>query len=319
MSYSVLGCGRWGGFIAWYLGCVLGNKVYSWGPEKDKIFKELKATRKNEYLTMPKEVKIIESLDMALKSEIIVISISSQNLRLFAKRLNKYKLSGKTFILAMKGLEESTGKRLSQVMSQEIKQKINLAVWVGPGHVQSFIKGIPNCMVICSENMELTKKIVSKLESNLIRFYYGVDMIGNEIGAAAKNVMGIAAGMLDGMGIPSVKGALMARGAAEISNLIFALGGNKLTAYGLCHLGDYEATLFSLNSHNRRFGELFIKDKEFDKLAEGVKTSGALLKMAKDVKVELPITKMVYDVINGFQKKDGALKTLFNRPIKSEF
>ena len=99
--------------------------------------------------------------------------------------------------------------------------------------------------------------------SDLIRFYYGQDLIGNEIGAAAKNVVGIAAGMLDGLGLSTLKGALMARGTREIARLIDALGGNELSAYGLCHLGDYEATLFSPYSHNRMFGEQYVKNAPY--------------------------------------------------------
>ena len=320
MSKSVLGCGRWGGFIAWYLAKNCKNKeVFSWGPSSDKIFQTLKQSGKNEYLTMPPNVVVTDNLKDAISSEMIIISISSQHLRSFAKKLNEFDLQGKTFVLAMKGLEQGSGLRLTQVFRQEIKQNINLAIWVGPGHVQSFVKNIPNCMVICSTSLALTKSIVSQLESSLIRFYFGDDLLGNEIGAAAKNVMGIAAGMLDGMGIPALKGALMARGANEISNLIATLGGNRLTAYGLCHLGDYEATLFSQNSHNRRFGEMFVGEKMFQKLAEGVATSGALLDLAKTNNVDIPITKMVHSVINGNQPYKTAIQTLFERPSKSEF
>ena len=96
------------------------------------------------------------------------------------------------------------------------------------------------------------------LSSELIRFYYGTDLIGSEVGAAAKNVVGIAAGMLDGLDQSSLKGALMSRGTREIARLIESMGGNGLSAYGLCHLGDYQATLFSQHSHNRRFGEAFL-------------------------------------------------------------
>ena len=320
MSKSVLGCGRWGGFIAWYLAKNCKNKeVFSWGPSSDKIFQTLKQSGKNEYLTMPSNVVVTDNLKDAISSEMIIISISSQHLRSFAKKLNEFDLQGKTFVLAMKGLEQGSGLRLTQVFRQEIKQNINLAIWVGPGHVQSFVKNIPNCMVICSTSLVLTKSIVNQLESSLIRFYFGDDLLGNEIGAAAKNVMGIAAGMLDGMGIPALKGALMARGANEISNLIATLGGNRLTAYGLCHLGDYEATLFSQNSHNRRFGEMFVGEKMFQKLAEGVATSGALLDLAKTNNVDIPITKMVHSVINGNQPYKTAIHTLFERPLKSEF
>lgn len=112
----------------------------------------------------------------------------------------------KTFILCMKGLEISTGKRLSEVFTEEIGENCNIGVWVGPGHVQDFLKGIPNCMVISAKNTDISKYIINIFSSDLIRFYYSEDLIGTEIGAAAKNVIGIAAGMLDGMHYTSLKG-----------------------------------------------------------------------------------------------------------------
>lgn len=121
---------------------------------------------------------------------------------------------------------------MSEVVNEEIKQNIKLAVWVGPGHVQPFVKGIPNCMLISSSKIDITKNIIEWFSSELIRLYIGQDLIGNEIGAGAKNVIGIAAGMLDGLNYSSLKGALMARGSREISRLIRAMGGNELTIYG---------------------------------------------------------------------------------------
>ena len=219
----------------------------------------------------------------------------------------------------MKGLEETTGKRLSQVFREEISEPVDLAIWVGPGHVQEFIKGVPSCMVISSERIEITKKIVDIFKSDLIRFYYSEDVIGNEIGAASKNVMGIAAGMLDGLGLSSLKGPLMARGPREISRLVRAMGGSEITVYGLCHVGDYAATLFSKYSHNRRFGEVFVNGKRFDKLAEGVSTAGALMILSKQYNVELPICEAVYSIIKNGQDPQEALRELFLRPMKYEF
>jgi len=219
----------------------------------------------------------------------------------------------------MKGIEANTGKRLSQVFSEEIGISSNIGIWVGPGHVQDFVREIPNCMVIGSDHIEVTKKIVESLNSSLIRFYYGQDLIGNEIGAAAKNVIGIAAGMLDGLCYSSLKGALMARGTREISRLVRAMGGNDTTIYGLSHLGDYEATLFSLHSHNRRFGQALITGEPFDKLAEGVSTVKALQYLGQKYEVELPICNAVYEMI--FENADPKEKLidLFLRPIKFEF
>ena len=111
----------------------------------------------------------------------------------------------------------------------------------------------------------------------------------------------------------------MARGTREIARLIKAVGGSELSAYGLCHLGDYEATLFSLHSHNRKFGELFVKGEKFDKLAEGVATAKALLKLAEKYNVDLPITKVVSEIIDGNKDTKEALMDLFARPNKEEF
>ena len=93
-------------------------------------------------------------------------------------------------------------------------------------------------MVIDSKDEDVKHRLVAEFSSDLIRYYYGQDLLGNEIGAASKNVIGIAAGMLDGLGLSTLKGALMSRGTREIARLIKAMGGNELSAYGLCHLGD---------------------------------------------------------------------------------
>ena len=179
-------------------------------------------------------------------------------------------LKDRIFVLCMKGIEVGTGRRLSQIATDALDKSTNrVAVWLGPGHVQEFAKGVPNCMVIDSSDDETKHTLISAFSSDLIRFYYGMDLIGNEIGAAAKNVIGIAAGMLDGLSLTTLKGALMSRGTREVARLISAMGGNELSAYGLCHLGDYEATVFSMHSQNRRYGESIIKGEPFGKLAEG--------------------------------------------------
>lgn len=291
------------------------------GRENSRNYNKLSETRKNDYLTLSEDIELSNSLHKAISfAEIIIISISAQELRSFASQLNLInEIQGKTFILCMKGLEATSGKRLSQVFSETIEKNVNLAVWVGPGHVQDFVNDIPNCMVIGSENISITKEIVQEFNSDLIRFYYGQDLIGNEIGAATKNVMGIAAGMLDGLNYSSLKGSLMARGTRELSRLVTAMGGNDLTIYGLSHLGDYEATLFSLHSHNRKFGEAFVSGQKFEKLAEGVSTVKALKELSKQYDVELPISNALYEIL--FENKDAknTLEELFLRPVKFEF
>ena len=318
MNVTVLGSGRWGTFLAVYHS--RKNNVVLWGREGSKSFKQLMDERKNSYLELPDNLILEPDLEKALNhSDYIVISISAQHLREFCERLDKYELNGKTFILCMKGIESETGERLTQIVKKTIKQYVNICVWVGPGHVQDFMAGIPNCMVVDSEDKDVINDVVTNFSSDLIRLYLGDDIIGTEIGAAAKNVIGLAAGMLDGLKLSSLKGALMARGAREVARLIKAMGGNELSAYGLAHLGDYEATLFSKHSQNRMFGESFITGRPYEKLAEGVATVKALMKLSQEYNVEMPISHVVYDIIyNNYDPKD-ALPRLFSRDVKGEF
>lgn len=318
MRLTVLGCGRWGSFLAWYHG--QKNEVLLWGRPGSRGLQTLRETRRNEYVALPPSVTVTQDLQQALAfADTIVISISAQQLRQLAGQIGALPVAGKTFILCMKGLECETGKRLTQVFRETVRQPVFLAVWVGPGHVQDFTAGIPNCMVVDSDDQAVVDRIVDTFSSELIRLYKGRDLIGTELGSAAKNVVGIAAGMLDGYGYSSLKGALMARGAREVARLLKAMGGSELSAYGLCHLGDYEATLFSPHSHNRRYGEAYIKGEEYHLLAEGVPTAQALVRLGEETGVELPISKTVYEILYEHRAAADALQTLFARSVKGEF
>lgn len=318
MKISVIGCGRWGSFIAWLLNH-LGHSVTLYGRSSSSHMQRFLAERKNDLLELPESICLSTSLSCLQDAEVVVISVGAQNLRALMGEIAAVSPKNKIFVLCMKGLEEPNGKRLSEVASEFLDASCSVAVWVGPGHVQEFYKGIPNCMLIDSENEETKRILVDAFSGGIVRFYYGKDLIGSEIGAAAKNVIGIAAGMLDGLSLPSLKGALMARGTHEISELIHALGGNPNSAYGLCHLGDYEATVFSEFSHNRRFGELFVRGETMTDLAEGYATARAIVSLGKAHGVELPICEAVYQVL--YEGKDAykMLNALFTRSIKSEF
>lgn len=318
MKISVIGCGRWGVFLAWYLNRCQ-NSVYLYGRTGSAKLEKLKNERTNGTITLDKEIVIGSDLKKALESEVIVIAIASQGLRALMQELKKIGFSRKTFVLCMKGLEVGSNRRLSEVVREYIDKDSAIAVWLGPGHPEDFVKGIPNCMVIDSNNAQVKGFLADAFSSDLIRFYYGNDLIGNEIGAAAKNVIGIAAGMLDGMGLSSLKGGLMSRGTREIARLIKALGGNELSAYGLCHLGDYEATLFSPHSHNRRYGEAFVKGERFDELAEGCYAVKALIKLAVEYNVELPICSAVNAVLYEGKSASEMMQALFQRSRKKEF
>ena len=319
MKFTVLGAGRWGSFITWYLASKK-IPVMEWGRPSSEAFKDLIATRKNEYVTLPDSVIFTQDISEAVSfADVIIISIKSQALRSLATLAKQYGADKKQIVLCMKGIEEDTGMRLTEIMEDCGYDRNNLAVWVGPGHIQEFVIAKPNCMVIDGYNSELVGELVDTLKSPLIRFYYGDDIIGSEVGAAAKNVIGIAAGILDGLKLSTLKGALMSRGTREIARLIAAMGGNELSAYGLCHLGDYEATVFSKYSHNRKFGECIVTKEEYTLLAEGYYTVKALVELADKYCVELPICQAVYNILYANANAEEEIGALFQRSIKQEF
>lgn len=318
MNVSVLGCGRWGSFLAWYSNHI-GHKVISYGRPDSPSYLTLKNQGRNKWIELDPNIELSCDLEHAVTSaDIIIISISSQGLREFLPKVLEYDCKNKVFVLCMKGIEVATGKRLTEVAIECGIPKDRVAVWVGPGHIQEFLKGNPNCMVIDSYYPEITARLIDIFKSPLIRFYRGNDIVGTELGAATKNIMGIIAGVLDGKGMAVMKGALMARGTREVARLMSAMGGNELSAYGLCHLGDYEATLFSEHSHNRKFGELFVKGEKFTHLAEGVSTAQAVSKLAKEKGVEVPLTDALCEMLNG-RPVDELIEELFSRAIKREF
>lgn len=317
MKITVIGCGRWGSLITWYLDRI-GHSVTLYGRENDPSMIRFIETRANDVVTLPESVRLTTDIHDVPSGDAVLISIGSQGLRGLFDELRPLGIKNSTFILCMKGIEIESGMRLSRVTRECTDPSNNVAVWIGPGHVQEFYAGIPNCMVIDSEDSATKKRLVEEFSSDLIRFYYGEDLIGNEIGAAAKNVIGIAAGMLDGIGMSTLKGPLMSRGTREVARLIEALGGKGISAYGLCHLGDYEATVFSRYSHNRKFGESFVKGEKYELLAEGYYTADAIHRLAEKYKVDMPICEAVYSILYRGVDYRTALDELFSRSLKKE-
>ena len=318
MHITVIGCGRWGSLIAWYLDRT-GHRVTLYGRPGSRHMQWFLATRQNDLLTLPESIALSTNLACVRQAETVVISIGSQGLQGLMDQLKPLSLRDRIFVLCMKGLEMGTGERLSVIAGSLLHESNTVAVWLGPGHVQEFYRGIPNCMVIDSGNDAVKRRLVQEFSSDLIRFYYGGDMIGNEVGAAAKNVVGIAAGFLDGVEMSSLKGALMSRGTREVARLIKAMGGNELSAYGLCHLGDYEATVFSPYSHNRQFGESFIRHQDYHRLAEGYYTVEALMVLREKYGVELPICMAVHNILYESADPRAELSALLRRGLRAEF
>ena len=318
MKITVIGCGRWGSFIAWYLN-QCGHQITLYGRKTSKNMQQFLQQRRNSLIELPDAVALSTELSCIQDAQIIVISVNVQGLQGLMDEIAAFHIHDKIFILCMKGLEIATGRRPSQIARENLTADNEVAVWLGPGHVQEFSQGIPNCMVIDSESPKTQKVLIDAFSSELIRFYYGEDLLGNEVGAASKNVIGIAAGILDGLHLSTLKGALMSRGTREIARLIVAMGGNELSVYGLCHLGDYQATVFSQLSQNRQFGEKLMRGENYDQLAEGYYTAKAIVELGRKYGVELPICETVYEILYNNGDAVKLMGELFNRSLKCEF
>ena len=317
---AIIGTGRWGTFQAWHFHEILGHDVVLVGRDNSSpSFQGLLRTRQNEFLTLPSGITLsCDAKQVISDADYVLIAIHSQDLRQYLRTLPKEILVNKKIILCMKGLEKGTGKRLSQVVEEEAPQAL-CGIFVGPGHVQELVNKIPTCQVVDSAISEYRKELQNLMSSKLIRVYEGNDIVGNEIGAALKNVIGLAAGYLDGLGLKQLKGALMARGCYEVGKITKALGGMFISAYGLAHLGDYEATLFSPHSNNRKYGEYIALQKEITWHAEGVETCEAICKAIDSNNIDAPIITSIYKVLFEGMSTDELLETIFSRQSKVEF
>lgn len=319
MKISILGAGRWASCLAY---CMDKKKydILMWErPRVDNTENPLFTSSRNEYVRLTKRVCYTHNLEQAINyGDIIIISILSQqvdDLMSHVKQIKGYQ--NKKYCLAMKGIEATTGRRLSEILIDNGVKRNNIAVWVGPGHVQSFVSGQPTNMVISAYNRTFAKNLVANFSNpHLVDITHSNDIIGSEIGAAAKNVIGIAAGILEGSGYEQKKGPLMPASVKEIGKFIDSMGGNPETAWGLAFLGDFQATLFDHNSKNLTFGRLIAEKKTLDEKVlnqyidvhsvEGIKTAEALLLLKKkynervnnEMQVRMPITEAVHDIVN---------------------
>ena len=298
-----------------------------WGRE-DENFRNLQKTRKNDYMDFADEIELTSDLEKALELEIILVAILVKGMQDLSEKIGKALENSnkpKTFVLCMKGIDEEALEPLSKTLRRQLDKynvkNAKICVWVGPGHTREFLAGKSGVMVIDGEDPAKSQEIANMFTSPILKLYVGNDLLGAEIGAALKNVLGIAAGMLDGLDMATLKGGLMARGLYEVSRLIVAMGGERLTPYGLSCLGDFEATMFSQNSHNRMYGEWFVGRKvDEPHSAEGVSTARAVIKLAERHDVRMRICNLVYQILyEGKDAKEGLTELFLNPSAGGEF
>ena len=318
---TVIGSGSWGTALAVML-AENGHEVFIWSRRQDAVDELLKERTNKKYLpgvVIPDSIQATTDRKEAVDgADIVILAVPSRAVAQTVRDFAPYLKTWQILVNVAKGLEPETLFLLSDVIKREAPQ-CEVCVLSGPSHAEEVARKVPTACLIACENEAVAKLVQEEFANPRFRLYTNTDLIGVEIGAALKNVIGLAAGILDGLEWYGLKGALMARAPIEVGRLIGYFGGNPHTAYGLAHLGDYEATLFSKHSHNRMFGEKFARGEDFGKLAEGVPTLEAVKTIADAKGIDMPICQALYKVI--YEKADikETIRGMFNRDLKQEF
>ena len=329
IKISVIGAGSWGTAIALHL-AKKKHEVTLWENFPDYL-KVLQAKRENikflPGIKFPDEMILTSDINSAVKDkDIVVIAIPSQYLR---KSLEKIKRFDKKtiFVSLVKGIEENTFFRMSEVAKDVLGKinPVNITALSGPSIAVEVANGIPTT-IVCAGSHENTKKVQDIFMGMNLRVYTNTDIVGVELGGALKNIIALACGISDGLGYgDNTKSALITRGLVEMSRLGIKMGADPLTFAGLAGMGDMIVTCTSKHSRNRSVGEKIGKGQSLDEVlkgmemvAEGVWATKSALKLAEKLGVEMPITRVVYEVLWEGEKPFEAVGELMGRSPKEE-
>ena len=295
---------------------------------------ELNSSRRNARflprVSFPDSLEATSDIEAAISvADLVIIAVPSHRLRDNIRCIRDSLCPETTILSATKGLEIPAGKRMSEVLVEELPSHFhsNICVLSGPNLAQEIIEGKPSSTVIACPDVSKAELAQSALMSNSFRVYTSDDVIGVELGGALKNIIGLGAGIADGMGAgENGKSAFITRGLAEITRLGIAAGAQPLTFAGLAGLGDLIATCTSRLSRNRYVGEQLARGRTWpqiqqsmDNVAEGVNATSAALAMASRLDVEMPIAEITYRVLfDGLSPREAAAE-LMERPARSEW
>ncbi len=322
---TVLGSGGWGLALAITL-YANGHEVTVWSPFKEEV-EQLRTTRTNEKLLkgvyISEKIKVTDDLTEADGSYITVIATPSFAVGETAARLRAVNEPG-IIVNVAKGFEKASLKRLSEVIVRELPDK-KIVILSGPSHAEEVARGIPTMLAAAGNDPEALG-IVQKVFSNeYLRVYTNPDIIGVELGGALKNIIAVAAGVCDGMGLgDNSKAALMTRGLAEMKRLGTALGANEATFYGLTGMGDLIVTCTSPHSRNNRFGRKVGEGMPVEQAlkevgtVEGYFACDIAYKLAAENSVEVPIIETCHHLLFDNYPLDDIVTRLMTRPFKQE-
>ncbi|HXY27726.1 MAG TPA: NAD(P)H-dependent glycerol-3-phosphate dehydrogenase, partial [Acidimicrobiales bacterium] len=276
---------------------------------------------------LPGSLAVTSSLDEALRdARIVFMAVPSHGFRAVLSEAAPAVRGVEAVVSLAKGIETGTNLRMSQVVA-EVLPGVPAGVLTGPNLAREVALGHPAACVVALPDEELARRVQELVHSRTFRAYRGTDVVGCEVAGATKNVMAIAAGMSDGLGLgDNTRAVLITRGLAELGRLGVAAGGQVLTFGGLAGVGDLVATCASPQSRNRTVGFALGQGRSLDEIvgsmhmvAEGVKSAGPLVELARTHGVEMPIAEQVHAIVEGRCSPAEALGNLMGRPSRPEW
>jgi len=328
---AVIGTTIWGTTLAIMLSRK-GLTVSLWArteAEAKKLNRERQNAIRLPGFSFPEKLRATASLVEALdKAGLVIFAVPSQEMRHNVRLASEYLDSSMLILSVAKGLEVESTKRMSQVISEEIAARFhrNICVLSGPNLSKEIACGLPAVTVVAADKAAVAAKAQKIMAMPLFRVYTNTDVVGVELGGALKNIIALAAGMVDGLEYGNnTKAGLITRGLAEITRLGVAAGANPLTFAGLAGLGDLVATCSSPLSRNRHVGQELAKGRDLKGIlssmtgiAEGITTTVAALKLAEELDVEMPIAEQVFRVLFKGLDVRQAVSELMVRELKHE-
>jgi glycerol-3-phosphate dehydrogenase (NAD(P)+) len=329
VKIGILGCGNWGSVF----GIVQhqnGHDVRIWEYDRERG-QRVHATRNNEpFLTghrIPDKIHIDWDLERTVEDvDLIVFAVPSQVLRSVVEAMSELKLRNTYFLSLIKGIEISTLCRPSQIIAELANAKGNIYVLSGPCIANEIIRKEPTAVVLVGSDPKGTRFLQREMSTEYFRVYESGDITGVELGAAIKNVIAIACGIIDSLGFgANAKGALITRGIVEIQRLGVQMGASERTFWGLSGFGDLVTTAFSEESRNHILGRKIGAGKNLEQaasemvmVAEGAPTAKAVKTLSTKYGVEMPICHAVYNILYGDEAPRTAIGNLMRRPLKNE-
>ena len=328
VTTAVIGAGAWGAALAALL-AANGQPTRLWGRNAEQMA-QMAATAATRYLpgvVLPHTLEISNDLAAVLKgTRDVLLVVPSHAFRQTLELIAPHLQDEARLLWASKGFEPGTGRLLHQIVEDQFGDRFPMAVISGPTFALEVAKGMPTAITVASSDQTLAAEVAQRLHNDHFRAYTSADMVGVEIGGAVKNILAIAAGIADGLGFgANARAALITRGLTEVMRLGEALGGQRETLMGLAGLGDLVLTCTDDQSRNRRFGlalgrgsDMIAARAAINQVVEGIEAAKEARRLAQSLKIEMPITEQVYQVLYNNLSPRAAVTHLLTREQKSE-